>query len=106
MTHTMQFPFYRVLGDAVEGYSRTTIKQAKDSFMEAYLQYWQDELEDEGTPTLNKARQQEGAMLVMAETEKGIYTAVNEHFSDHPDGVCFGDSGWVMTLPWGTKDAG
>ena len=103
MTHTMTFNVYRVLSDSVEGDCCNTIHDAKQSFMDAYKDYWDDDLdEDEAPADVDAARDMESAVLVMGETEDGINTASGEYFSDHPDGVCFGDSGWVMTLPWNT----
>ena len=115
MTHTIICPFYRVLGDTTEGECKTTIEEAKQSWHQAFKAYWDGDDhpclddEDEGLAPLPDdmewASNFEDVQLVAGQTEAGMGTAHHDYFGDHPDAVCFGDDGWVFTLPWDTKDA-
>ena len=108
MAHTIICPFYRVLGDMVEGDCKTTIEEAKADWYQEFRQYWSEEYDGGAgneVPGMSDAKAQEDAQLVAGQTEAGINTATHEYFSEHPDGVCFGSDGWVFTLPWETKDA-
>ena len=102
MAHTIICPFYRVLGDMVEGDCKTTIEEAKADWYQEFRQYWSEEYDGGAgneVPGMSDAKAQEDAQLVAGQTEAGINTATTSTFQSILMGCASDQTGGFSPCP-------